>query len=123
MIKKACTEGAKNIKIGGSLNTAVIAKSLQIKVLKSRASGVYRMTVWHKPDVGMLVHHTLTGKRYYIPSAIEFGHAFPGRGGGEASPKDVKPIPYIRSSFAASKHTADKMVAQTAKRKLIELVR
>ena len=40
-----------------------------------------------------------SGKRYFIPSAIEYGHAFPGRGGGRNAPKDVKPRPFMRPVY------------------------
>lgn len=43
------------------------------------------------------------GKRYYIPHAIEYGHAFPGRGGGKGAPKDVAARPFIRPAFDSKK--------------------
>jgi hypothetical protein len=42
-----------------------------------------------------------SGKRYYIPYAIEYGHAFPYKGG--SGNKDVKPIPFMRTAFESSK--------------------
>lgn len=43
------------------------------------------------------------GRRYYIPHAIEYGHAFPGRGGGKGAPKDVAARPFIRPAFDSKK--------------------
>ena len=44
-----------------------------------------------------------SGKRYFIPAAIEYGHAFPGRGGGRNAPKDVKPQPFLRPVYESNR--------------------
>jgi hypothetical protein len=51
--------------------------------------------------------------RYYIPVAIEYGHAFPGRGrasgGGKHPPKDVAAKPFLRPALDVTLPAAPKI--------------
>lgn len=53
------------------------------------------------------------GGRYYIPFALEYGHAFPGRGGGKGAPKDVPAKPFIRPAYDSKKNKAIQEVTRT----------
>ncbi len=48
------------------------------------------------------VARLVQGQRYYLPAAVEFGHAFPGRGGRLGAPKDVAAIPALSRGAAAA---------------------
>jgi HK97 gp10 family phage protein len=48
------------------------------------------------------------GKRYYIPSAIEFGHSIPGNGG--TGSKDIPAYPFMRPAFDANIETCKKII-------------
>ena len=98
-----------------------IAKALKLKVFKKKAKGRYGMHVSISVYGGDVYYvggaHSLvnvsTGKpgkevgRYYIPAAIEFGHAFPGRGGTGA--KDVPARPFMRKALDVTLPNAPKI--------------
>lgn len=48
----------------------------------------------------------VSGKRYFVPAAIEFGHAFPGRGGGKNAPKDVPARPFAKTAYESIRYSA-----------------
>jgi HK97 gp10 family phage protein len=52
------------------------------------------------------------GSTYYIPTAIEYGHAFPGRGGKEGSPKDVPAKSFFRKAFDSEKNNAERTMRE-----------
>jgi hypothetical protein len=60
-----------------------------------------------------IVESQVAGNRYFIPAAIEFGHAFPGRGG--KSVKDVRPLPALA--------TGAEMAAPRTIAELVRLIR
>jgi hypothetical protein len=99
--------------IGGRMGD-IIARALQIRTMKKPPRGAYGVRVQHSADANdELVHITRDGRRYYIPNAIEHGHAAPGRGGAGrgAAPKDVPPNPYMRPALAQTAHrAAQKMI-------------
>lgn len=95
--------------IGGAMGTN-IAGSIVVKSLKQRQRQVYRVTSMISPSNESLIYKNRNGKRYYIPTAIEYGHAFPGRGGtGE---KDVSPIPFMRPAMEESAANAANAVIE-----------
>ncbi len=112
IVKTALRNGAKLFQndmamsavnmVGGKTGTD-IAKHLVVRVLKRRPPiwGIATMIDPKSNDI--FVVFTKDGKRYYIPNAIEFGHAFPRRGGGKNAPKDVMAIPFARTTFESKK--------------------
>jgi hypothetical protein len=88
---------------------SIIARSLHLKVIKASVlRRKYGRDAWGQtivPKKGsndLFASISKAGKRYYIPAAIEYGHAFPGRGGSGA--KDVPAKKFIRPAW--DKHKA-----------------
>lgn len=104
----------------GGIMGKTIANSLELKPFKKQHRGSYGMHVALKPDVEEFVHITKDGKRYYIPSAIEYGHAFPYRGGKRNSPKDVPAFPFMRSSLDETLPDAPRIFEETLEKGLKE---
>jgi len=114
------TKQKKSLRMGH-----LIAKNLVLIPFKKQRSGNYGMKVWIKPGQDELFARMGTGygdlrtgevvalggqfTRYYIPAAIEYGHAFPGRGGGKSPPKDVAAKPFIRPALDATLPAAPKI--------------
>ena len=98
--------------VGGEMGGA-IAKGLKLRVAKKQKKSQYGMSVgtflsdvegvtFTKGSASNLFTGKFiigSGQRYYIPSAIEYGHAFPGRGGKGI--KDVPAIPFMRAAADA----------------------
>lgn len=94
--------------VGGNIGNR-LAASLQIRVMpaKFRKRGEWGLVIQHKAGTPGFVYTTKkTSVRYYIPAAIEYGHAFPGRGGRKGAPKDVAPIRYMKPAFESTKNQA-----------------
>ena len=107
--------------VGGS-EGGKIAKALKLRAFKKQKPGQYGMHVsmsFYEGDVYYITGarsliNVSTGARvkggesgrYYIPVAIEYGHAFPGRGresgGGKHPPKDVAAKPFLRPAADAA---------------------
>lgn len=102
--------------VGGKMG-GLLAGNLQVRAFKKQRPGQYGLYVGLKPDVDEFVSRgqgygelrtkevrSLGGQfsRAYIPNAIEYGHAFPGRGGKNA-PKDVPAMPYMRPAMDSKK--------------------
>lgn len=94
--------------VGGSMGAAISA-ALIIRAFKKQKPGQYGLHVMHKPNVAKFVYRTKSGQFYYIPYAIEYGHAAPGRGGKNA-PKDVPPRAYMRTAFDATKGSSRRII-------------
>jgi len=96
--------------VGGKMGD-LLSRNIIVRAAKRKRPHEYRLLVMTKPDVPEFVGYSkgsassikskklVSGTRYYIPAAIEFGHAFPGRGGSGA--KDIAPIPFMRSAADA----------------------
>ena len=97
----AATKQNASSMVGGEMGAA-ISKDAQLKAFKKQKRGSYGMSIRLRPDDEMIYYTEGldggVGKRYYIPFAIEYGHAFPGRGGGKSPPKDVPAIPFMRKA-------------------------
>lgn len=104
------------ISIGGQMGRE-IARSLTIRAMTRLKKGNYGTRIILKPNV-LFDHNTADGKRYYIPAAIEYGHAYPGRGGGGDSPKDVAPIPFMRPTYETRRSPAATYAAQMLKKQI-----
>lgn len=92
----------------------LIAASLVLKPAKKQRPESYAMMVRIKKDYPQefLQISERTGRRAFIPVAIEYGHAFPGRGLGGAgmkAPKDVAARPYMRKALDAVLPNAPKI--------------
>jgi len=100
-VLKAGKANAKTM-IGGEMGP-LIARHLALRAFKKQRRGSYAMTCRIKTGKegtpAEFVHITKEGKRYFIPAAIEYGHALPGRGG--AKHKDVAAIPFMRTASDA----------------------
>ena len=110
--------GAKALGIdrGGESNKGIgmeIAKNLMVVAMKKMHRYSYGRKVIIK-ETDAFVYFAKDGTRYYIPNAIEYGHAFPGSGRGAymamgqtesqarksaSKNKDVKPIPFQRAAY------------------------
>ena len=80
--------------------------------MKKYAYGVMTMI---DPREESFIYYTKDKQRYYLPSAIEYGHAFPGRGGGKGSPKDVAAMPYLRPAFDSEVLNAERIIEDKLK--------
>lgn len=87
--------------VGGEMGTA-ISNAMTVQVMAKMRKANYGSKVVIKPT-DAFVHMTSDNKRYYIPNAIEYGHAFAGRGGGSSAPKDVAPRPFMRPAYEAKR--------------------
>jgi hypothetical protein len=103
---------------------SIIARSLTTQVIKSsslrRTYGrdAWGQRIWPKKGSDELFAvNSKSGKRYYIPAAIEYGHAFPGRGGSGA--KDVPAKPFIRPAW--ERHKA--LIPRIFKQHIIRAIR
>jgi len=120
VVRKALRSGAKVIQKRAIGNAASmvggekggdIAESIVVRAMK-RKRHRYGVMAVIDPKASPLFR---SGK-YYIPAAIEFGHAHPGRGGGNKPPKDVPAIPFFRKAFDSDKHKAGTVVKNELKK-------
>ncbi len=102
-----------NSMIGGNMG-ALIAKNAKVIVFKHQRKGSYGVQIGMKPNVpqfdywpvgasSSLTSRRTTGKKSYIPAALEYGHG------------NARPIPFIRSAFAATKGRAVRKMASELK--------
>ena len=119
IVRKATRESAKvvlkrvksNAKsmVGGNMG-GLLAKNAKVIVFKFQRKGSYGVQIGMKPNVSQfdywpvgsssnLTRRKSTGKKSYIPAAIEHGH------------DEAKPIPFIRSAWIASRGRAVKKMA------------
>jgi len=132
IVRKAVREGSRPTHkaakanalsyVGGSMGS-LLSKNIVLRAAKKQRKGEYRVQVRTKGDVDEFVHITKDGKRHYIPSAIEYGHAFPGRGGHKGAPKDVPARPFFRSAFDTTKHRAVKLIEREALNRIYQYIR
>jgi len=110
------TAQANAAALGSGRMSQLLSKKLKIYLIKKRnlRRGHFGAKISFQPKVAEFMGFSsgarsslktkkTTGKRYYIPHAIEYGHAYPGRGGGKGSPKDVAARPFIRPAFDRKK--------------------
>lgn len=113
LLKKSKENAKANV--GGKMGK-LIAKYFQLRAWRRQKKGQYAMLVRLKADVPEFIQYSkgsafsiktkkqVSGSRAYIPVAIEYGHAFPYRGGSGA--KDVAAIPFMRPALDAIKPKA-----------------
>jgi hypothetical protein len=102
-----------NIDVNNIDMSDLISNNLEIKKFKNKKAGQYGAQVRTKPKVAVFV----SGK-YYIPFAIEYGHAFPGRGGGKNAAKDVAAVPFMRPAFDSTKEQCLALAEVELKKKI-----
>lgn len=105
--------------VGGEMGSQ-LAAAMAVRVATKMRKGMYGSRVIIKPT-DAFVHTTKDGYRYYIPSAIEYGHATRGRGAGAlvasgtnksrarkqaAQRKDVPPLPFMRNAYESKRMAA-----------------
>ena len=106
---KQVKSNAKSM-VGGNMGN-LLAKHAKIIVFKHQRrgswgvqigmkSGVPEFDYWPVGSSSSLSGRRATGKKSYIPSAIEYGH------------DNARPIPFIRSAWAATKNRATKVMAR-----------
>jgi hypothetical protein len=106
-VLKAIKDNAHGM-IGGRMG-ALIAKHAKIIVFKHQRRGSYGLQVGMKAGVPEFDYYPIgarssldnkktSGKKSYIPSAIEFGHG------------NARPIPYIRNAWDKTKSRAVKIL-------------
>ena len=123
IVRKATREAAKvtlkqvksNAKtmVGGNMG-GLLARFAKVVVFKHQRKGSYGVQIGMKPGVpqfdywpigasSSLTGRRTTGKKSYIPAAIEYGH------------DNARPIPYIRRAFQSAKRRAIKTLGQQLK--------
>ncbi|HUV67479.1 MAG TPA: HK97 gp10 family phage protein [Sedimentisphaerales bacterium] len=142
VVRKALRQGAKPVQAAAKANAASlvggtigsqIAKSIGTRAKSAkwrRKYGAYGIFVGVDPSnkhehdfvyfTGGSAFSTKTrkqvvGRRHYIPNAIEYGHAFPGRGGGKNPPKDVAAVGYMRKAYHSQGSGATQIVIREMK--------
>lgn len=109
---KQVKSNAKSM-IGGNMGS-LIAKHAKVIVFKHQRKGSYGVQIGMKPNVpqfdywpvgssSSLRARRTTGKKSYIPAAIEYGHG------------NARPIPYIRRAWETTKPKAVKTLANELK--------
>lgn len=113
VIRAACRAAAKLVNaaakanarsmVGGTMGRT-IARAIRTRAYKRQRPNEYavHISIADKYNETFAVD-SATGRRSYIPFAIEYGHAAPGRAGG---PKTSAAIPYIRRAYHATKAAA-----------------
>jgi len=114
-------KGKARAMVGGRMGSQ-IAAALKVRAMKVMRQGHYGVKILlDEPEE--FVYHTADGKRYFIPSAIEYGHAFPGRGGGRNAPKHVAANPFARTAFENKKYQTHERAARLLWAKLEREIR
>ncbi len=103
--------------VGGTMG-ADISKSLKVRAMIMLRRGSYGskvlindddkfvyFTKGSSSDISSKHFNKDSGKRYFIPTAIEFGHAYPGRGGKKNAHKDVQPKPFMRPVYEENRQS------------------
>jgi hypothetical protein len=100
VVKQATKAAAKNTKVQVQLNALrmingemgeLIYHATKVMVFKHQRRGSWGVQIGMDPKEDRFVHHSASGKRSYIPSAIEYGH------------DSARPIPFIRSAWDRTK--------------------
>lgn len=106
--KKKAKANAQSM-VGGEMGQK-IAGALKVKSVNKQKKGSYALQVAIDPTkADEFVHYTKDGKRYYIPTAVEYGHKKVGGG-------KVAPIGYMReASDATEKQRVNTMISEIKK--------
>ena len=100
IVRKATREAAKNTLKHVKLNALrmvngemgeLLFYNAKIFVFKHQRRGSYGVQIGMNPEEQEFIHYSASGKRSYIPSAIEYGH------------DGARPIPFIRNAWERTK--------------------
>lgn len=141
VVRQSLRQGAKVVQaaakanalsiIGGDMGSK-IAKSIGVRAKTAkwrRKYGAYGIFVGVDPSAripefvyftkgsafSLETHKQAIGRRHFIPNAIEYGHAFPGKGGGKHPPKDVPARPFMRKAYEMAGSRANQTSMQAMK--------
>jgi HK97 gp10 family phage protein len=95
IMQKEIQQNARSF-VGGKMGS-LMAQNTVVRAFKKQRKGAYGVSTKFSADVPEFVGNTAEGKRYFIPVAIEYGHATPGLGG--TGDKTVPAIPFVRTAF------------------------
>ena len=109
---KKVKSNAKSM-VGGNMG-ALLSRHAKVVVFKHQRKGSYGVQIGMKPNVpefdyypvgasSSLTTRKTTGKKSYIPAAIEHGH------------DEARPIPFIRAAWSSTKARAVKKMASELK--------
>jgi HK97 gp10 family phage protein len=99
--------------VGGSMG-GLISRALVVRAAKKQRRGNQTVQVLHNPKYNAeLTHTTSSGQQFYIPNAIEYGHAKPFGTSGVGASGEVRPIPYMRTTFQKTRAMARMVTEQT----------
>lgn len=132
IVKDALREGANHLLRAMKSNAAAmgqgetgmgkrIANALMVRVWKKQYKGVYGMGIRLRRDPAFIGYSEgsassikskklIQGRRYFVPTAIEYGHAFPGRGGGKNAPKDVPAKSFARKAIDVNTSAIERII-------------
>jgi HK97 gp10 family phage protein len=112
IVRQATKAGAKNTlkrvkanalsMVGGEMGT-LIARSAKVFVFKHQRRGSWGVQIGMDPREDRFIHISQSGRRNYIPSAIEYGHG------------NARPIPYIRRAWEETKREDVKIMGKKLK--------
>ena len=100
IVKRATKAAAKNTKVQVQLNALrmingemgeMIYHATKVMVFKHQRRGSWGVQIGMDPKETRFIDYSASGKRNYIPSAIEYGH------------DSARPIPFIRSAWDRTK--------------------
>ncbi len=95
--------------VGGEMGNK-ISGALQVKAARRQKPGEYRTNVEiDAKRADEFVHNTESGERYFIPTAIEYGHVT--TNGGK-----VPPIPYMRTAAEKTNEARIKVMEKEIKK-------
>ena len=107
--------------VGGEMGS-LIARNIIVRAAKKQKKGSYKMLSMTRPGIAEFFHTAKSGTKYFIPSAIEYGHALPYRGtrgqrksGTKSSAGNVPAIPYMRPAFDTSRVAVLKVISEGIK--------
>jgi HK97 gp10 family phage protein len=98
---KRVKENAKSM-IGGEMGD-LIARNAKVFVFKHQRRGSWGVQIGMDPREKRFIHISQSGRRSYIPSALEYGHG------------NAKPKAYIRKAWAETKQQDVKIMASKLK--------
>lgn len=96
--------------VGGEMG-GLISKNIQVRKARKQKRGCYTINVQLKGGIERFFEQTESGKRHYIPAAIEYGHI----SGGTY----IEPIPFMRSAAEATVAERKRIFAEQLRAGLI----
>ena len=112
VVKKALLGGAnlikKATKATAPKDTGRMRRALIVRAARKNKPGTSAyFQLFNTQKYPELVKASRAGKRAFYPSAVEYGHAAPGKAGGV---KIVKATEFVRRAFARTKTQAERQI-------------